>query len=145
MKQHTRTSLWVVAVLILSGAAVAQHQPSQKHLKRAVCLEQCAADIAAQCVPRQGFHRCRGTLIRACQHRKPGVCVPTTSTTTSTTSTTTTTASTTTTLCPDIPPDCNASFPIPRGCPCSLNCSNCVGSVCNTLTGLCEGGLAAAT
>ena len=68
----------------------------------------------------------------------------TTSTTSSTTSTTTTTStspattSTTTTLCPAIPPNCNASFPIPAGCPCSLNCSNCVGSVCNTLTGRCE-------
>src|SRR4029453_14065741 len=108
MKQHTRTSLWVVAVLILSGAAVAQHQPSQKHLKRAVCLEQCAADIAAQCVPRQGFHRCRGTPSPSVPHQKTGVVGPTTSTTTSTTSTTTTTASTTTTLCPDIPPNCNA-------------------------------------
>src|SRR5262245_50031471 len=141
MKQNMRMILWVLAVLILSGVAAAQRQPSQKHLKRAVCLEQCAADIAAQCVPRHGFHRCRGTLIRACQHRKPGVCVTTTTTpttTTTATSTSPTTTSTTVTLCPAIPPGCNASFPIPRGCPCSLNCSNCVGSVCNTLTGLCE-------
>ena len=83
-----RTSLWILAVLILSGVAFAQHHPSQKHLKRTVCLEQCAADIAAQCVPHHHFHQCRGTLIRACQHLKPGVCVTTTTTTTSTTTTT---------------------------------------------------------
>ena len=89
MRQHMTTLPWVFAVLILSGLAVAEHHPSQKHLKRSVCLQQCAADIAAHCVPHQQFHQCRGTLIRACQHRKPGVCVTTTTTTTSTTTTTT--------------------------------------------------------
>jgi len=88
MKQHMRTRLGVFAVFILSSVVAAEHHPSQKHLKRAVCLEQCAADIAAQCVPHHHFHQCRGTLIRACQHRKPGVCVTTTTTTSSTTTTT---------------------------------------------------------
>jgi hypothetical protein len=40
--------------------------------------------------------------------------------------------------CPVIPPGCNGPVTIPKGCPCSLNCSNCVGSVCNTVTGFCE-------
>lgn len=67
----------------------------------------------------------------------------TSSTTTSTTSSTTTTSTSTTTSttaggCPVLPPDCNGPFTIPRGCPCSLNCSNCVGSVCNTVTGFCQ-------
>jgi hypothetical protein len=67
----------------------------------------------------------------------------TTSTTTSTTSSTTTsttssTTSTTMSTCPVIPPGCNGPLTIPQGCPCSLNCSNCVGSVCNTVTGFCE-------
>jgi hypothetical protein len=89
MKQHMRTSLWILAVLILSGVAVAQHQPSRKHLKRKVCLERCAPDIAAQCQLHHHFHQCRGRLIRKCQHFAPGVCVSTT-TTTSTAGTTTT-------------------------------------------------------
>jgi hypothetical protein len=59
----------------------------------------------------------------------------TSSTTTSTTSSTT---STTTSSCPVLPPGCNGPLTIPKGCPCSLNCSNCVGSVCNTVTGFCE-------
>jgi hypothetical protein len=91
MKQHVKTSSWVIAVLILSGIAAAAHQPSQKHLKRSVCLEQCAAEIAAKCVPHHHFHQCRGTLIRACQHQKPGVCVATTTTTAPSSATTTTT------------------------------------------------------
>jgi hypothetical protein len=90
MKQHMRTSLWIFAMLILSGVAVAQHKPSQKHLKRAVCLERCAADIAAQCMPHHHFHQCRGRLIRKCQHFAPGVCETTTTTTPTTTPTTTT-------------------------------------------------------
>src|SRR5262249_31216756 len=78
----------VLAALLLSSLAtpaVAEHHPSQKHLKRSVCLAQCAADIAAHCVPHHHFHQCRGTLIRQCQHRKPGVCVTTTTTSTTTT------------------------------------------------------------
>jgi hypothetical protein len=88
MKQHMRTSLGIFAVLILSGVAAAQSS-HQKHLKRSVCLAQCAAEIAATCVPHHHFHQCRGRLIRACQHRKPGVCVTTTTTTTPSTTTTT--------------------------------------------------------
>jgi len=38
--------------------------------------------------------------------------------------------------CPSISP-CNGNQSIPSGCPCSLNCSNCRGGVCNTLTGRC--------
>jgi hypothetical protein len=91
MRRHVRVSGWILAMVLLAGGAAAQHQPSQKHLKRAVCLEQCAADIAAQCVLHHHFHQCRGTLIRACQHREPGVCVTTTTTTTTTTTSTTTT------------------------------------------------------
>ena len=93
MKQHMRTSLWVLAALILSGVAAAQHHPSQKHLKRSFCLQQCAAEIAATC-KKPHFHQCRGTLIRACQHKKPGFC--TTSTTTTTTAAPSSTTSTTT-------------------------------------------------
>jgi hypothetical protein len=89
MKQHMRTSLWVFAVLILSGIAAAQHQPSRKHLKRSLCLQQCAAEIDAMC-KKPHFHQCRGTLIRACQHFRL-VCGATT-TTTAASSTTTTTA-----------------------------------------------------
>ena len=89
MKRHSRTRLGVFTVLVLAGVAAAEHHPSQKHLKRAACLEQCAADIAAQCVPHHHFHQCRGTLIRACQHREPGACVTTTTTTTTATTTTT--------------------------------------------------------
>jgi hypothetical protein len=62
----------------------------------------------------------------------------TTSTTSSTTTTSTSTTTSTTTSCPVIPPGCNGPLTIPKGCPCSLNCSNCVGSVCNTVTGFCE-------
>jgi hypothetical protein len=29
-------------------------------------------------------------------------------------------------------------MPIPRGCPCSVNCSNCAGATCNTVTGFCQ-------
>ena len=94
MKAHTRTSFLVFAVLIVSGIATAAHTPSQKHLKRSVCLQQCAAEIAATCTPHKHFHQCRGTLIRKCQHRAAGVC------TTSTTTTTTPGASTTTTTTP---------------------------------------------
>ena len=90
MKAHARTIFLVFAVLIVSGIATAAHTPSQKHLKRSVCLQQCAAEIAATCVPHHGFHRCRGTLIRKCQHRVPGVCETTTTTTTTATTTTTT-------------------------------------------------------
>ena len=93
MKQHMRTGLWIFAVLILSGIAAAQHQPSPKHLKRSFCLQQCAAEIAAMC-KKPHFHQCRGTLIRACQHKKPGFC--TTSTTTTTTAAPSSTTSTTT-------------------------------------------------
>jgi hypothetical protein len=94
-----RTSLWVLAALILSGVAAAQHHPSQKHLKRKDCLQQCQAEINATCIPHQHFHQCRGTLIRKCQHRKL-VCGVTTTTTTTTTST----SSTTTTTCPAAAP-----------------------------------------
>src|SRR5262249_25703577 len=93
MKANARTSFLIFAVLIVGGVATAAHTPSQKHLKRSFCLQQCAAEIAATCVPHHGFHRCRGTLIRKCQHRAPGVCTTTTTTTTtpgpSTTTTTT--------------------------------------------------------
>jgi hypothetical protein len=41
----------------LSSVVAAEHHPSQKHLKRSVCLEQCAADIAAHCVPNHHFHQ----------------------------------------------------------------------------------------
>jgi hypothetical protein len=94
MKAHARKIFLVFAVLIVSGIATAAHTPSQKHLKRSFCLQQCAAEIAATCVPHHGFHRCRGTLIRKCQHRAPGVCTTTTTTTTTPgpSSTTTTTA-----------------------------------------------------
>ena len=94
MKAYLRTSFLVFAVLIVSGVATAVHTPSQKHLKRSFCLQQCAAEIAATCTPHKHFHQCRGTLIRKCQHRAPGVC------TTSTTTTTTPGASTTTTTTP---------------------------------------------
>ena len=94
MKAHVRTSFVIFAVLIVSGVATAVHTPSQKHLKRSFCLQQCAAEIAATCTPHKHFHQCRGTLIRKCQHRAPGVC------TTSTTTTTTPGASTTTTTTP---------------------------------------------
>ena len=97
MKAHARTIFLVFAVLIVSGIATAAHTPSQKHLKRSVCLQQCAAEIAATCVPHHGFHRCRGTLIRKCQHRAPGVCTTTTTTTPGASTTTTPGASTTTT------------------------------------------------
>ena len=39
--------------------------------------------------------------------------------------------------CPSISP-CNNNVSIPRGCPCTLNCSNCAGSNCNTISGVCE-------
>ena len=94
MKAYLRTSFLVFAVLIVSGVATAVHTPSQKHLKRSFCLQQCAAEIAATCTPHKHFHQCRGTLIRKCQHRAAGVC------TTSTTTTTTPGASTTTTTTP---------------------------------------------
>jgi hypothetical protein len=90
MRPHVRTSVLIFAVLIVSGIAAAAHTPSRKHLKRSFCLQQCAAEIQAKCVPHHGFHRCRGTLIRACQHFQP-VC-GTTTTTTAAFSTTTTTA-----------------------------------------------------
>src|SRR5215469_1150270 len=92
MKAYLRTSFLVFAVLIVSGVATAEHTPSQKHLKRKDCLAMCQAEINATCVPHHGFHRCRGTLIRACQHRKPGVCATTTTTTPGASTTTTTTA-----------------------------------------------------
>jgi hypothetical protein len=91
MKAHARTSFLIFAVLIVSGVATAAHTPSQKHLKRSFCLQQCAAEIAATCVPHHSFHQCRGTLIRKCQHRAPGVCTTTTTTTTGSATTTTTT------------------------------------------------------
>jgi len=102
MKAYLRTSFLVFAVLIVSGVATAAHTPSQKHLKRSFCLQQCAAEIAATCTPHKHFHQCRGTLIRACQHRKPGVCATSTTTTeaASTTTTTAAGASTTTTTTP---------------------------------------------
>ena len=90
MKSHVRTSFLVFAVLIVSGIAAAAHTPSRKHLKRSFCLQQCAAEIEATCVPHHGFHRCRGTLIRKCQHFKP-VCETTTTTTAASSTTTTTT------------------------------------------------------
>lgn len=37
-------------------------------------------------------------------------------------------------VCPSLSP-CPTS--IPSGCPCTLNCSNCVGGACNTITGRC--------
>lgn len=44
-------------------------------------------------------------------------------------------------MCPIIPPGCNGVVPggIPVGCPCSLNCSNCVGgqNACDTSIGFC--------
>lgn len=43
----------------------------------------------------------------------------------------------TNTCCPpfsNTPAYCNS---IPRGCPCTLNCSGCIGTVCNTITGFC--------
>jgi hypothetical protein len=94
-----------------------------------------------------------GTLNKLRLIQRKEFCVPslenppppttTTSTTTSTTSSTTTTSTSTTTSttmggCPVLPPDCNGPFTAPKGCPCSLNCSNCIGSVCNTVTGFCE-------
>src|SRR5215469_8304710 len=99
MKAHARTSFLIFAVLIVSGVATAVHTPSQKHLKRSFCLQQCAAEIAATCTPHHHFHQCRGTLIRKCQHRAPGVCTTSTTTTTIPGASTTTTpgASTTTT------------------------------------------------
>jgi len=99
MKAYLRTSFLVFAVLIVSGVATAVHTPSQKHLKRSFCLQQCAAEIAATCTPHHHFHQCRGTLIRKCQHRAPGVCTTSTTTTTTPGASTTTTpgASTTTT------------------------------------------------
>jgi hypothetical protein len=100
MKYYVRTSIWVFAVLVLSGVAGAAHTPSQKHLKRSDCLLKCAPDIAAMCVPHHHFHQCRGTLIRACQHRKSGVCGTATTTTTTGQSTTTGPSSTTTTTQP---------------------------------------------
>ena len=81
MKAYLRTSFLVFAVLIVSGVATAVHTPSRKHLKRSVCLARCQAEITANCVPHHGFHRCQGTLIRQCQHFKPGVCETTTTTT----------------------------------------------------------------
>jgi hypothetical protein len=89
MSQRMSASLWVLGVLVLSGGAAAR-QPSQMPLKRSVCLERCAADIAGLCVPHHHFHQCRGTLIRKCQHRHAGVCVPTTTTTATSTTTTST-------------------------------------------------------
>jgi len=68
---------------------------------------------------------------------KPPISPGAPDTTTSTTSSTTTT-STSMGSYPVIPPGCNGPLTIPKGCPCSLNCSNCVGSVCNTVTGFCE-------
>lgn len=38
--------------------------------------------------------------------------------------------------CPSISP-CNGNPSIPRGCPCTLNCSNCRGGVCDTTRGVC--------
>jgi hypothetical protein len=91
MKTHARTSFLVVAVLIVSGVATAAHTPSQKHLKRQDCINQCQAELAV-CVPHQHFHQCRSRIIRACQHRKL-VCGATSTTTTTpgASSTTTTT------------------------------------------------------
>src|SRR5262245_46367135 len=96
MKAHLRTSFLVSAVLIVSGVATAAHTPSQKHLKRKFCLDQCQTEINAMCTPHHHFHQCRGTLIRACQHRKL-VCGATTTTTGASSTTTTTGPSATTT------------------------------------------------
>ena len=58
-------------VLILSGVAAAAHQPSQKHLKRSVCLVQCAAEIAATCTPHHHAGRQSvGTDRRGCTGRE---------------------------------------------------------------------------
>ena len=38
--------------------------------------------------------------------------------------------------CPSISP-CNGNPSIPRGCPCTLNCSNCIGGACDTTRGVC--------
>src|SRR5262249_53331209 len=86
MKAYLRTSFLVFAVLIVSGFATAVHTPSQKHLKRSFCLQQCQAELA-MCIPHQHFHQCRGRVIRACQHRKL-VCGATTTTTPGPSSTT---------------------------------------------------------
>jgi hypothetical protein len=92
MKADMRTSFLVIVALTVGGVAGAAHTPSQKHLKRKDCLQACAAEIATMCMPHHGFHRCRGTLIRACQHRKL-VCGATTTTTTTSSTTTTTSPS----------------------------------------------------
>ncbi|HRH45516.1 MAG TPA: PqqD family protein [Pyrinomonadaceae bacterium] len=43
------------------------------------------------------------------------------------------------TACPAIPPGCSGSIPggIPTGCPCTLNCSNCLPGACNLGTMMC--------
>jgi microcompartment protein CcmL/EutN len=103
-------------------------------------LAKCETKFASSCAKAQSKGDC-STQTQACDAMQAtaDACVDSlTEESTTTTSTPPPTTSTTMPSCPVIPPECNGFVTIPKGCPCSLNCSNCVGSVCNTVTGFCQ-------